>query len=509
MATRIIALGQDPSTSMGDVADAVSVDPALVSKILRVTNSPLYAQHRKIENLRQALTLLGLNGTLTLALSFALVSNLRVKGGDKSIDYGLFWRRSLATATCGRSLATNFQLGAKEEFFLASLLQDVGMLALDKAVPELYQGIETHQADHAHVQAIERASLGADHAAVGAWLLQEWNLPRQFVQAVAASHDPALCIETKFQPLARCTAVASTVADIWWREDADKASQAAAECAAKLLGMEREAFASLLEQVASELQQTGALFDVDMGDAGLVDAILEQAKEIVMLRNLQVMQETTVLQKTTASLKARTRELEEASRRDGLTGLYNRAHLDQVLTEEFAQAKRHHWPISIAFVDLDHFKNINDTHGHQAGDEILQAAARLLIANTRDTDINARYGGDEFVVVLPGSGTAELRVTCERLVKAFASTQHELDNGAKLTATVSVGIASHGENEDFETVDDLLQAGDRALYSAKYQGRNRFVMHYAENADNHHAIKETPKTAFLTERLPNSLQFKT
>jgi len=137
VATHIIELAQDPDIEMGKVAKALSMDSALSTKVLRIANSPLYAQRRKSENLRQALVVLGLNATLTLALSFSLVKSLR-GGKSNGLNYGLYWRRALLAATAARALADAMHQTLAEEIFLAALLQDVGMLALDMALPDLY-----------------------------------------------------------------------------------------------------------------------------------------------------------------------------------------------------------------------------------------------------------------------------------------------------------------------------------------------------------------------------------
>jgi diguanylate cyclase (GGDEF)-like protein len=477
VAVRIIELGKDPNAGMSKVAAAVSVDPALAANILRIANSAFYTRQRKTENLRQALTVLGLNATLTLALSFSLVRTLSTQRGN-GMDHMLFWRRSIATATACRVLCRRLRLGPGEQFFLAGLLQDIGMLALDKAVPELYREIGEQQRDHDHVQALERQSLGADHATVGAWLLESWKLPDPLLHAVAGSHDPSSTdVPATSAQLVRCTALSGAIADIWSSEDRNQATQKAAKLADTLLGMDRATLSSVLDSVGVEMQATGRLFDVDVGDAVLSESLLHEAKEILTLRSLQSMQFADELQTTAKHLESRTRELEEAGRRDGLTGLYNRAYLDKVLAEEFAQAKSRDWPISIAFADLDHFKTVNDNHGHLAGDEILQGAARLLIANTRDSDIVARYGGEEFVVILPGTGAEGTRATAERIVEAFRTTQHQVGSGKKSVVTISIGITTHGENVHFEQVDDFLRAADQGVYAAKREGRNRFIIH--------------------------------
>src|SRR6202041_1314184 len=168
VATHIIELAQDPEIEMGKVAKVLSLDSALASKVLRIANSPLYAQRRKSENLRQALVVLGLNATLTLALSFSLVKSLR---GAKSngLNYQLYWRRALLAGTAARALGDAMRQTLAEEIFLAALLQDVGMLALDQAIPDLYAQGEKLQRDHAALAEHEKKRLQADHAYVGSW----------------------------------------------------------------------------------------------------------------------------------------------------------------------------------------------------------------------------------------------------------------------------------------------------------------------------------------------------
>ncbi len=480
VAAKIIELGQDPEVRMASLADAVSLDPALTAKIFRVANSPLYGHKRKTENLRQAVTLFGLNGTLSLALSFSL---LRTFSGpnDEGMNYNLFWRRSLAVATCCRAIGSRAVTVSKlspEDLFLSGLLQDIGMLALDRAVPGLYRNLGSAQLDHARVQAVEQAALGADHAEVGAWLLESWNFPQHLVYAVAGSHDPDTpAIGEEYRSLARCAAVSGNIAEIFWREDYEQTSRDAADMAENLLGMDRETLRDIFASLAAELQQTAALFNLVLGDGKHIEYILDQAKEILMLRNLQSVRHSAELKKQTESLASRTRELEEETQRDSLTGLYNRAFLDQACDQEFKNAKNHNWPLTIVFLDVDHFKRVNDTHGHYAGDEVLRATARLLKVNTRESDFVTRYGGEEFVLLLPGTGREGARIACNRLISAFRNTEHDIGKKTKVTVTMSVGVAVMDKESQFEKPEDLLRAADRALYTAKQEGRNRWVLY--------------------------------
>jgi diguanylate cyclase (GGDEF)-like protein len=194
----------------------------------------------------------------------------------------------------------------------------------------------------------------------------------------------------------------------------------------------------------------------------------------LMLRNLFALREINTLRAVAEISNSRTLELEEETRRDAMTGVYNRAYLDQVLAREFEHSSRHKWPLSVAFADLDNFKSVNDRFGHQAGDRILQATARILRGNTRETDLIARYGGEEFVVVLPATDADTARSICERIVTAFQNTAHVIGS-EHARVTISIGCATHGTQISFPSVAEFVKAADQALYTAKLRGRNRIV----------------------------------
>jgi diguanylate cyclase (GGDEF)-like protein len=217
---------------------------------------------------------------------------------------------------------------------------------------------------------------------------------------------------------------------------------------------------------------------------------MDNAREMLMMMNLQTLQQADKLQETAEVLESRTRELEERSRRDGLTGLYNRAYLDQKLSHEFSMASERDWPMIVMFVDLDHFKQVNDTYGHQAGDQVLQRAARTLAQGTRDEDIVARYGGEEFVIVSPGHGEKTAHIMANRLVESFRALKHPVNEGKEINVTVSVGLAILGEDDNFSSVDEMLEAADKALYVAKKSGRDRYIF-YHEDMDNDTSMNGT------------------
>jgi diguanylate cyclase (GGDEF)-like protein len=171
-----------------------------------------------------------------------------------------------------------------------------------------------------------------------------------------------------------------------------------------------------------------------------------------------------------------TRRVYEATVRDRLTGVFNRHFLDERLFSEMSYAQRHGTSLSVLFVDADHFKRINDTYGHAAGDEVLRRIAALLQQTMRSEDVVARYGGEEFVLVVRGIPTSGVMTLAERVRSAIAATRIDLDGTPPLSVTVSIGVATQTADCMFAGADELLAAADAALYRAKEGGRNRVVL---------------------------------
>lgn len=165
-------------------------------------------------------------------------------------------------------------------------------------------------------------------------------------------------------------------------------------------------------------------------------------------------------------------EMRRQSITDELTGLYNRRFFTNRLGQEVARARRYRHPLALLMVDVDHFKNFNDTHGHPAGDELLKALGGLLRDLLRETDFAARYGGEEFAVVMPETDDAMAFPLAERI--CISVMKHPFPHAGTQPAggvTVSIGLA--GFPEDAQSVEELVQRADQALYEAKAKGRNR------------------------------------
>lgn len=201
----------------------------------------------------------------------------------------------------------------------------------------------------------------------------------------------------------------------------------------------------------------------------LMNRRLNRAGKVLLQVNQSL--EQRVIDRTSALEQSR-KLLEEQATHDSLTGLLNRRALETRMLDEVNRVNRYGYPLSVLMVDIDYFKNINDTFGHLEGDCVLCALANLLTETLRNTDIVARYGGEEFVVLLPMTAHQDALALAERLCQQVAANDFTLDSGVVVHLTISIGLASAPLGGNSRS-DMLLDAADQAMYAAKQAGRNQ------------------------------------
>ncbi len=184
------------------------------------------------------------------------------------------------------------------------------------------------------------------------------------------------------------------------------------------------------------------------------------------------------LQKQLEEITKLEQQVREQAIRDALTGLYNRHHLLNVMETEFSRAERKGHSIAFMLIDLDHFKKVNDSYGHQAGDTTLQAATQIIGKSIRRSDIAFRYGGEEFLVILPEITLNNARQRAEQLRQAIDELEI-LFKGETIHISASIGMAIYPQHGS--TGDEMLSRVDHALYQAKKAGRNKVIL-YAHDA---------------------------
>jgi two-component system cell cycle response regulator len=204
-------------------------------------------------------------------------------------------------------------------------------------------------------------------------------------------------------------------------------------------------------------------------ERGASDYVTKPFHEKELLARVRIHTKLKLLQD---ELREKNVLLETLSVTDVLTGLANRRRLMTRLEEEVARARRYKTPLSVVMIDIDHFKQVNDVHGHAMGDEVLRNIGAMLKAGVRTTDLAARYGGEELTLVLPHTDIPAATMVAENLREKFAEFEHRLD-GITLKKTVSMGVTARDGQGEVPSAEDLLKHADEALYRAKQGGRNR------------------------------------
>ena len=460
VALQVIVLANSPDVHMSELCDTVARDPALTAKLLKVSNSAFYQSRRKPGNVREAVGLMGMRASIMIALSFSLANAFRSQSGGP-LDMAVFWRRALLSALAARALGARRGLEHVDDLFTAALLQDVGVLAFASMMPDEYAPLYMTASDNDALLEAERAAFDCGHDEAGHWLLARWKLPDYLAQSCLASH----ALQPEPEPgMHACIAASGPVADLVLYPG-NPAIASRAVVAAGRLGLDAAAISDALKKLASEAPAMEELFDITLLRQSEAASILARAQELLVTQQVHEM-----------------REMEARAQRDALTGAHNRRHFEEVVRREFELSNRHGWPLTVALLDIDHFKSVNDTYGHQAGDMVLIAMVRAIMKELRQEDLFARFGGEEFALVLPGTSLAAAGKLLLRLKSVVSGLMVRYEQRL-ITVTASFGMASHGDGAHrFETPDAFVKAADDALYAAKHAGRDRVAGHNADGA---------------------------
>lgn len=295
VALQLIELVKNPEIEIEDVVRVLQLDPALSAKILRLANSPFYAHEKKVSTLQKAIMLIGLNGILSLALSFSLVKSLK-RENETGLDQNQFWRRALISGSAGLTLGHMCNRSDQEELFMASFIQDLGMLVLEYGEPSLYTHPDFDQMSHQKVLLHEREHFGADHPTVGTWLLKSWNFPEHLLLAVRFSDDPSSATtEIKDQQFFHCVGFSGTIADISVSPIEDDELFEISQTVESTLGLPALAFLEVLKKVKEVVQESAPLFEIDCKDGFDPDATLERAKDLMAIRNIMLDQKMSTM----------------------------------------------------------------------------------------------------------------------------------------------------------------------------------------------------------------------
>ncbi len=484
VASQLITLTSREDATLADIGELVSQDISLSAKILKVSNSAFYSFPQQIGSIKQAVSILGMNAVRSLVLSFSFLS--MKSGKTKSrFNFEKFWEKSLTSAVTSRLILDKVKGADIEEVFVSGLLQNLGELILARSFPKEYDKVLQAVEDDQHDTLTAEATVfGMNHTIVGTEVARSWGFPEILLAPIQYHHNPTEYTgkNVNIRATIRAVYLSDLLMKILFSDKPEVYHQQFRKEAGKLLGLTAENIESILEQVHIKVKEAGTYFNIKMQPPHSVQEILQEANIRLSLINLDYDQMNKQLILTKIHLENLTRELEEKNRKldnlaniDGLTGIYNHRYFQNVLEQECKRATRNNSTLSLLLIDIDHFKKVNDTYGHQVGDFILAEFSRTLQDNIRQYDVLARYGGEEFVIILPETTIADAFVVGEKLRTIIESTVFQ-DKHEKYRITASFGLAgcTPATDDNFHK-STLISHADQALYEAKEKGRNKVV----------------------------------
>lgn len=475
VAMKFIELGKDPEASPHDYAKVVSADSSLSAKILSLANSSWFGVRNKVTKVSGAINLLGLGTVRTLAISYCMAglnNELRLNADESR----MFWEASLCKAVAAKQFAAKIDAKVGDEAFAMALFQDFSIpvmyaTAKERLLPILQDAALDYRA---HLRQ-EREIFRLDHTEIGRILAQKLELPESFVDAVAFHHDydnlsdfmeSEVCGDAVF-----FASLFPHVLHEWNRQDAEELR--------KFMSEHTQDVDEQLVAIQKEFDQLYKFFeDSGTSEIRLVE-MMESATEEAANNTTQLIGTVNALMQQAAStgmemnkLVNEQNRLETDATHDPLTGVFNRKGMIVAAKSLLAQMARYGVGFAVAYLDLDKFKQANDTLGHEFGDRVLKQAVHFMTEAVRPKDIVGRIGGDEFVLLLNDCTQEDADKIVGRIITNVA--EKPLGRGKrKAGISVSAGLLWVKPSRQEYPLDKLLGVADKLMYQAKRAGGNR------------------------------------
>ncbi len=482
VAQALLKLTANPETELRQIVQLVKADPAISAKVVKAANSTFFGVRSEVKGIERAVSLLGPSVSNSLALSFGLTL-ASAANSPMANHYRDCWKQSIIQASAAAEIAHRIAPASADDFSLCGLLLEVGRLALMSTFETEYRPVlETSQEGRLSLSQIEEEWLGIQHAEVGARLMEHWKMPVAVIEAIRWHHAPYVLLEEQRQheyfPALAATAVASCAGDVLCTKSNEQARERLDRMARTLLHWRTEETAEFLHQTELSWQQHANLleFDETQAPADLMMQANEQLVRLTLRAHVACTQATLrqqLAEQERRDLEFQNKQLQKQALHDPLTKVYNRQFFDEMLDTEAKRCTRCASPIGLIFADVDHFKQINDTYGHQFGDVVLQQIVKVFADAIRNSDILARFGGEEFVILVNQPTERCLERLAEK-IRGRVEAEPFLFGDMRVPVTVSLGAAiSIPGRDDVDLPHRLIAAADASLYDAKRSGRNR------------------------------------
>ena len=476
IAVRILDLVKRDNFTFHALGEIIQADPALTSRILRLANSGCYGLPQKVSNYETAVAVLGGNALKNIALSFIIAQVFQGKRGDR-FDFSRLWRRSVTSAVAGQLLSAEIRY-KNDDIFITTLLQDIGIGAMFLCRRNDYLAVLDEKAVSGRpLTQVEREIFDFDHQDVGSEMLKMWGLPENVYLPIKYHHDTESA-PLNLKPLCQLIHASDRISAVYYGSGTVRNVRRSRELLAQKFDLNEKRAMNLIDSVAQKSDELLSQFNIEVRKTQSYSELLQKANEELSRLNFSC--ETLIVEfreskaraeLLAAELKAANSKLRNAAFRDDLSGLYNHRFFHESLSGEIEAAERYRHPVSVIMLDVDNFKTINDTHGHQMGDAVLRTVGQYLFRTSRASDIPARYGGDEFVILLRDTTLDGAKVRAKTICSEIATTPIQID-GIKVDITVSVGVAGYHQRAPVSK-NQLINLADKAMYQSKRDGRNR------------------------------------
>jgi len=469
VAAELLRLTDDPNVKLEEIERLVVSDVGLSSRILRTINSSLYSLSTPCTSIKRAMAYLGLNAVKSLVLGFSMVDLSSDLEESEGFGFREYWRRVIYGAAGARFVATATECCDPDEAFTAAMFQDMGMVATLIALRDRYGHIVAEvSADHERLPVVEQLALGFNHAQVGAELASRWGLPAVLAAVIRHHHLPADTPQA-ILPMVRCLALGRfAAASLQCEVSGSRLADLLVRAEVWFPGVRMDANV-MLDRISAAAIDVASVLGQQVGPPPPVAEILAEA-------NKQLFKQQLIAQRELLEAQQREQVLRAAAVTDKLTGITNRAGFDAEVEHRWEDWTASGRAVSVLFVDVDKFKPVNDTYGHQVGDRILQQIAARLTALCDGAALPCRYGGEEFAIVLTGARHEQAVAFAERVRDTVASAPFVLADmdGApdQISITVSVGVATVDGTAPVASSTELVRFADEGVYAAKDAGRN-------------------------------------
>jgi diguanylate cyclase (GGDEF)-like protein len=447
-------------------------------------NSAYYAIPSKVSTIAQAVVILGLDTIKNLVLSMSIME-LLVSDSDQVQQIQNLWERSLFMGVTARQIASlrEDQINP-DEAFISGLLADVGMLMFIRHASGSYMPMMAREQEGEDLIAMEQEIFGIDHCQIGTMLAEKWGFPEKLSKPIGWHHDVTGSedLSADLKTLAKISMFAQRCAATFYHSNLQESMKETRLEAGEAFGLESDELEDFLVEVFDEVEKSAEFFGVKLEQKANYAEILQNANRELGEMNLSYEQMNKKLMKANERSEKLAKQLQEANTKleelvnvDSLTGINNRRSMDRILEHEYKRAQRYKRHLSLLMLDIDLFKKVNDTFGHQQGDFILKELSAIVGNVLRDTDMLVRYGGEEFLIMLPETKLYSARITAERIRRLVEGHEFVHPPDSTMQVTVSIGVAELLNEDTCTSADMLIKFADLKLYEAKENGRNRIA----------------------------------